>query len=452
MAAGGTWDKTGTKERAGTYINFESVRRDTLGGGERGTVLLPLADTDYGPAKKWIAVTAAAPDAAMALFGHSIYEENDNMLLIREALKGAGTVLAYLCTEGKTAAFGSGGGLNATARYKGSRGNRLTYMAAANPLGGFDVEIYLDKTRVSLYEGIQSAKELDGDPYIVFSEDAENETALSETAGVTLTGGEDAKTEHADVMDFLDEAGIKKGWQTMAFPFTDESMQAALRSKIRYLREETGTYVQAAAPNFAADYEGIINVANSYVTGDKALTAAQATAYVAGITAGADNVQSNTNRIVENASDIVGELDHEAIVAALKAGKFVFSKSEEDQIVVENDINSLVTLSDTKDKTYRKNRVIRVLDSIGNSVKENFPPNRFDNDPDGWDIMEGLGKSILKLYGPRSDGGTGAIRDVDYDNDFLVDREKSNGDTTFFCIAVTPVDSAEKLYFTIETR
>ena len=61
--------------------------------------------------------------------------------------------------------------------------------------------------------------------------------------------------------------------------------------------------------------------------------------------------------------------------------------------------------------------------------------------------MEGIGKTILKQFAEA-----GAIAAVDYDNDFLVDRELSQGDETFFNVGLQPVDSAEKLYFTIATR
>ena len=54
--------------------------------------------------------------------------------------------------------------------------------------------------------------------------------------------------------------------------------------------------------------------------------------------------------------------------------------------------------------------------------------------------MEGIGKTILKQYEEA-----GAIKNVDYDGDFLVDR-------TFFNVGLEPVDSAEKLYFTVSTR
>ena len=61
--------------------------------------------------------------------------------------------------------------------------------------------------------------------------------------------------------------------------------------------------------------------------------------------------------------------------------------------------------------------------------------------------MEGVGKSILKQF-----EDVGAITNVDYDADFLVDREASYGDKTYFDVNLQPVDSAEKLFFTVHTH
>ena len=77
----------------------------------------------------------------------------------------------------------------------------------------------------------------------------------------------------------------------------------------------------------------------------------------------------------------------------------------------------------------------------------NFPPNKFDNNATGWDIMEGIGKTILKQF-----EDAGALKNVDYDNDFTVDRGRSSGDETYFNVGLEAVDSAEKLFFTIKTR
>ena len=61
--------------------------------------------------------------------------------------------------------------------------------------------------------------------------------------------------------------------------------------------------------------------------------------------------------------------------------------------------------------------------------------------------MEGVGRSIIKSF-----ADAGAIDEVDLDNDFVVDRENSSGDQTFFNVGIKPLDSAEKLYFSVSTR
>lgn len=61
--------------------------------------------------------------------------------------------------------------------------------------------------------------------------------------------------------------------------------------------------------------------------------------------------------------------------------------------------------------------------------------------------MEGIGRSLLKKFREA-----GAIKNVDLDNDFLVDRELSEGDETYFNVGLEPVDSSEKIYFTVTTR
>lgn len=445
--AGGTFDKAVGKVRPGTYVNIKDTTYESIEDAARGTVLIPLINTDYGPAGTMIMLTCTAPDAAKEKLGHSVYDSDaaGNMLLIREAFKNAATVIVYICTEGTTAASGAGGGLTATAKYKGTRGNALSYSVTANPVGGYDVEVYLDSTKMEAYEGITDVSALAASEYIDFA--AEDEAELTEVAGVTLTGGESEDTTNAEITAFLDAADSVK-FNTIACPFVDSSLLTAVMTKVKYMRDNEGKKVQAVVANMSnPDYEGIINVTNSYALNDVELTAAQATAFVAGITAGAAYTESNTYRTVDGATAVIAPKSHEEAVAAINAGEFFFSVSEQGEIIVEYDINSLVTFGDGKGESYRKNRVLRVLDAFHDSLVLNFPPNKYNNSTTGWDIMEGVGRSILKLYYEA-----GAIDDVDYNSDFCVDRENSKGDMTYFDVGIKPVDSAEKLFFTVATR
>lgn len=451
--AGGSFDINIPKKRPGVYINFQSVRQETLGGSDRGTVIIPLGSTDWGPAGEMLAITPEAPDANFTKLGYSVYDNdaNGNMLMIREALKGCSKVIAYICTEGTAAASGTGGGLTGTAKYKGARGNKLKYVITANPVSGFDVEIFIDTAKVEEFKGVATYADLAGSEWITFAKSSD-EAVITATTGVTLTGGTNGSTTSTEVAAFL-TACEGENWDTMAFPFTDASLKAAVLAKIQYLRNNVGRLVQATAPGFTADYEGIINVTDSYGLDDGTeLTTAQACAYVAGITAGADAATSNTYKVVAGAVKVVNPKSTAEAEAAIDNGEFFFSMSEAGNVVCEYDINSLTTFGNGKDSGYRKNKIQRIFAQFSDMIKANFPPNKFTNDEDGWGIMEGIGKTILKRMGPRSQGGSGALQNIDYNSDFLVDKERSVGDQTYFNVGIQPVDSAEKLYFTVSTR
>ncbi len=465
--AGGRFDKLIGKERPGTYINFESGRdNNSVKTGTRGVVIIPLPKPTYGPAKKFIKLTADNPDAESATFGYSIYDNDPNrqMLFIREAFKRAMTVYVYILTEGKKAqaeiimtrngdsedeATGiTTNTLTATAKYGGSRGNVFTVTIDANPLGGYDVIIHLEGSKVAQYEGLNTIEELIalGNPYIDFS----GKGHLGEAAGTNLEGGSNEEAANVDITTFIDDWENVK-FNTVAFPFNGESSESikhAALIKIKYMRDNMGRGVQAVIPDAGnMNYEGVINVTNSVSLGGDILSRAEACAWVAGATAGATNKESLTYNQYVGATEVIGLKSNEEAIAAIKAGEFFFSVSDNKEIVVEYDINSLTTFEDKKDKSYRKNRIIRVFNSFHEAVQLNFPPNKFDNNTNGWEIMEGIGKTILRQF-----EDAGAITNVSYDEDFIVDRESSADDETYFKIGLQAVDSAEKLYFTITTR
>lgn len=352
----------------------------------------------------------------------------------------------------------SANALTAKAMYGGERGNDLSFDCTPNEDNeeAFDVTVYLDNAVVETFEELKTVGDLmaAGSAWIAFKGD--EAAALEEFSAISLTGGTNGTINTIDITKFLD-ASEAIHWNTMAFPLDSKensSLLTAAVSKIKYLRDDVGKYRKLVVANYAPNYEGVINVCNGYVLSDGTVVdATMATAWVAGADAGADCVTSNTYKAVEDAADIYGLLSHTEAVAAIKAGKFFFSFNEKQEVVVEYDINSLTTYGDgKKGKNWRKNRVLRVMDSLGESIQLNFPPNKFDNDPDGWNIMEGIGKTLLKLYGPKSEDGVGALKNIDFDTDFLVDREKSEDDKTFFDVYIQPVDSSEKLYFTVTTH
>jgi hypothetical protein len=447
--AGGNFDINSPKVRPGDYINYKAKQKYSISTSTRGTCVIPLIGYDWAEDKSWIEISADAPDAQIVKLGRSIYDDNKFMRMIRLAMENAVTAKVYVISGG-TKAKVENESVTITALYAGELGNQITVTSVENVDGGFDVKIYLAGELVETIEGAKSIDELTaaGSNYVTFSGTGE----LSAFAGAVLTGGAPAETTNSAVTDFYDRIE-KVSFDTALIPVSDEALVQAAVSKVKFLRTKVGKTVQFVIPKCEGDHEGVIGIWNSFVFDEKDMSLDEAAAWFTGATAGASNTQSNTYKVVSGATAVVGELTNEEAEKAILSGHTFFSTSDDTgEVIVEYDINSLVNTGTEKDNSYKKNRVIRVLDSFANDLKSTFPPNKFDNDPDGWKIMEGLGKDLLKQYGPKSDNGVGAIKNIDYDNDFLVDTSRSSGDSTYFNVAIQPVDSAEKLYFSISTQ
>lgn len=446
--AGGTFDPMVKKVRPGTYINFYTENAESVGASERGITVIPLIDHNYGPAGEFIKLTNASPDAEIAKLGYSVYDSK--LLLLREAFKCANTVYAYIINASTVKATATGGGIKATAKYAGSRGNSFKYSITANTVSGFDVCVYLDTDMVSEYKGIENPAALAklDDPYVDFAT-VEGSSAFTETASTTLTGGVDVTATNAKYTDFLD--GLESIYfNSFAFPVSGdnaESLKAAMKTKVVYLAESCGKRIHAAVPNYVCDCQYIINVTNGVILSDAEIDNVKVCAYVAGLYAGTSYTESNTYKEYEGAVEVLGKKTNEQAIAAINNGEFFFTLSEQGDVVVESDINSLTTFANGVDSSYSKNRVQRVFDTVNSLLQNNFPPNKYNNDETGWDIMEGIGAGILKSL-----ENEGAIKNVDTDNDFLVDRSASAKDYTYFNVYIQPVDSAEKLYFKVKTN
>lgn len=434
----GRFDRTKGRVRPGTYINVDSSKKAAVSFAARGNVLIPLVNS-WGPHGRLIKIEAADISSADVLLGNSV----DDILLLKEAFKGAGTVLVYNLNKGVEAKVVKDD-LTVTARYAGTRGNDLRVTCAAVPGGGYDITVVLGTSTVEEFTGvvdIAGAAALDSG-YVRFSGQGE----LSEFAGLSLTGGTSAEIAKSDIAGMLDDIE-DEDVSSIAFPFVDNELKTVALSKSRYLRDSCGKSMQVVVADYPdADYEGVINVTNSYALADGTqLTSAQATAYVAAVTASATELVSNTYRPVPDADTVVGRKTNEQAEEAIRKGEFFFTQ-QGDAVIVEYDINSLHTFSETRSESFRKNKVIRVFDAVSDSIRETFPPNRFPNSSLGWDLMDGLCQTILQYFLDE-----GAIRDVDLANDMKVDRGRSGGDSVFFDARIHAVDAAEKLYFTVIT-
>ena len=443
--AGGTFKLSTPKVRPGTYVNIRNGKQPTASSAPSGVAIIPLIGYDWGPRGEMIHLTNESPDAAKIKFGRSIYDDNEFMIMLQLIFLNATEAYVYIADGGEkakgTITLKSGTG-NAVAKYPGSLGNKLKIVSVANPEGGFDVSIVLDGSEVELIEGATKIADLKSD-YVDFSGEGE----LTAFASASLTGGTDEESkQNASVATFLDMAEKIK-FNYMAFPTTEESLITAAVSKIKYIRNSIGWKCGLVVADSAADYEDIYNLTNSFEYAGVKLTTAQATAWLAGAAAAAGYTTSLTYTTVAGATAIVGGKTNEEAIQAIKHGETFFTSSESGDVILEYDVNSKVTFTQDDPTDILKGRPCRVYDSFANDLLLTFIPGKFNNDPTGWTVIEGLGRAILKAY--QNDG---AIQNVDEENDFIVDRGASTGDSVYITCGIQPVDSAEKYYFTVIAR
>lgn len=449
--AGGTFKLSQPKVRPGTYVNVINGKQPSAAGVPGGIAMIPLMGYDYGPREQWIHLTASSPDAGKAMFGRSIYDDNDIMLQLQLLFANANEVYVWICDNGAVkakaeATVGGSAKSTITAKHPGSLGNKIQLVSVANPVDGFDVSVLLNGSEVENFEGAKTVGDLAGSTYVDITK-ADASKALAAFASLSLTGGTDGSTgENASVAKFLD-AAEKVKFNVMAFPSTETSLQTALLTKIKYIRNGIGWKCKAVAPNFKADHEGIYNLTNSFRYGEKDLTVAQACAWLAGAAAAADYVTSLTYKQVVGATAVVGEKNNEASEKAIKAGEIFFNVDDAGNVIIEYDVTSKTTFTQDDPVDLKKGRPSRVYDTLANELLLTFVPNRFDNNSDGWSVMEGLGRAILMAY--QNDG---AITNVDLEADFQVDQSMSSGDSVYINVGVQAVDSAEKYYFTVTAR
>lgn len=435
--AAGTWT-TQNKVRPGVYINFESVPKPLGTVGDRGivTMALPLS---WGEAKKIITIEAG--EDPFNKLGYDI--TSTQLLLIREALKRAKTLLLYRLNTG-TKATATIDNLTVAAKYGGVRGNDLSIVIQTNVdnPAKFDVKTLLDGKEMDA-QTVATVDELQGNDWVDFS----GTGVLNATAGVNLTGGADGEVTNQDHMDYLAAIEVQD-FNTMALASDDQTLKSLYVSFVKRMRGDEGKKIQVVMPNYPdADYEGVISVKNGVILSDgTVIDAVKAVAWVAGATAGADINQSLTYQAYDDAVDVDTRYTNSQIIDALNNGEFLFSPSD-GKAIVEQDINTLTSFTPTKGKQFRKNRVIRVLDGIAVDFKrifESYYIGKVNNNEDGRNIFKNECVNYLTTL-----QNIAAIQNFDSQTDITV-QQGSESDSVVVELYVQPVDSVEKLYFTIK--
>lgn len=443
MAGGGTWE-TQNKVRPGVYIRFRSEEGTGLTVGEHGTVAI-CEPMSWGPVGQVMTVEAGTDTTPFC--GYSITQPQARFLqqIFLGSNRTAGANMVYLyrpSADSSSPASATVTPLTATAKYPGARGNDISIVITedADSSGVFTVNTVVDGQIVDS-QTAETVGDLKANDWVTFSGTGD----LVATTGAPLTGGADGTVQATAYSTFLTNIEPYK-FDILIYDGTESTVQTAMISFIKRIAEGNGQYAQLVASGLTnPDSRYVINVKSGVTLNDgTALTAAQACWWVGGAQAGAMYNESLTNAVYPNAVAASPVNTNSQIIAALNAGEFVLT-ADNGAVRVEQDINSLVTYTAEIGSVYRKNRVMRLCNTIANDVYRQFVENYLgitNNNETG----RALFKSAIVGYMLELQGAE-AIQNFSADD---VEVLPGNDiDSILINLAVHAVDSTEKVYMAV---
>lgn len=435
MALGGGTFLAQNKVLPGSYINFISAARASANLSDRGYAAMPL-ELDWGIEGEVFEVTKGDfQKNSLSIFGYD--HTHDKMKGLRDLFLNIQTLYAYRLNGGGVKATNT----FATAKYSGIRGNDLKIVIQANVdiPSNFDVKTILGTITVDV-QTVSTAAELVSNDYVDFKTGA----TLTVTASTPLTDGANGTVDGTSHQNFLDKIE-SYSFNAMGVAATDDTTKGLYVNFNKRFRDEIGQKFQLVVYNKDADYEGVISVKNK--TADLDRSEASLVYWVTGITAGCEVNKSNLNKRYDGEFIVDAEYTQVQLETAIKAGEFTLHKVGSD-IRVLSDINSLVTISDTKGDIFKDNQTIRVVDKIANDIAVLFNSKYLGNVPNNAAGRISLWSDIVKHHQELET--IGAIEDFNAD-----DITVSQGDSKKAVVVndgVTIVNTMDQLYMTVTVQ
>lgn len=251
-----------------------------------------------------------------------------------------------------------------------------------------------------------------------------------------------------DIEDALEDLATVE-FNVLVYPYDGAgaaAIQSAIKTWVEAMRSDEGVKIQGVMANFVGNSEAIINVTQGVKLSDETtLTAAQCTAWVGGVTAGANINQSNTGRKYVGAIDVVPRMTKTEMEEAITAGEFIFKVDTAQNVTAVYDINSLTTVTVDKGAAFKKNRVIRTLDGINNDITQIFESNyvgKVNNNADGRSLLRA---SLVEYFNELQ--RLAAIQNFAPED--VTVNPGTDSDAVVIDCYIQPVDSVEKIYITV---
>ena len=431
MALGGGTFTSQNKKLPGTYINFVSAASASAALSDRGVATMPL-ELDWGTEGKVFEVSSEDYSKnSQKIFGYTA--DNAKMQGLNDLFIGANKLYAYRLNTGGVKASNE----YAQALYSGVRGNdiRIVIQENADSEDMYDVMTYLGTEKVD-EQTVGKAAELTANDYVTFKE-----KELSVTAGVPLAGGTNGTVDGASHQAYINKIE-PYSFNTMGVVTSDDSTKRLYAAFVKRMREEVGVKFQLVLHNYSADYMGVINVKNKVT--DEGWAEGSLVYWVTGAQSGCAVNKSCQNKRYDGAFTVDTDYTQNDLKTAIADGEFVLHNVSGDVRVLE-DINSMVSVSDTQGDVFKDNQTVRVIDQIGNDDAVLFNtkylgvvPNNASGRVSLWADLVKIRQQLLEL---------GAIENFT-DTDVTVEQG-DNRKSVVVTGSIQVVNAMSKVYMTI---
>lgn len=433
MLGGGTFT-TQNKILPGSYINFVSLNKANASLSDRGIVTMPLI-LDWGESDKIVEITNSDfQKNALKLFGYDY--SHAKMKGLRDLFLNAQKLYAFRLNGSGVKASNT----YATAKYAGTRGNDIKIVIQKNvdDVTKYNVKTVLD-TIVVDEQIVSKASELVDNDYVTFKTNA----TLAVTAGTAMENGTNSEVNGTAYQNYLDKIESFT-FNVMGVATTSTEIKNLIVAFTKRMRDEVGAKFQTVLHDIAADYEGVINVVNK-VTADDNFDESSIVYFVTGIEANCAINKTCLNKIYTGEFEVNTDYTQTQLEEAIQDGKLVLHNVNNEVRILE-DVNSLVTTSETKGDIFKNNQTIRVADQIANDIAVLFNTKYLGNVPNNESGRISLWTDIVKHHTQLQD--IGAIEDF-ADEDVTVEAGNTKASVVINDV-ITIINAMSQLYMTVK--
>ena len=446
----GTWESQ-NKIRPGVYINYVFSEAELINYANTGALalnyMLPLNPQDV------IEITSA-DIKQKTLEKYGVTQGSDAYKYITTLLKYSSKLVLYSpkVTDAANARLTVSGKYTAIAKYPGTEGNKIAIEVVGEAGKAKTFNTYYNDELVAIQTVANGETEVIGNNDFVDI----TVTATPDAAVPTLlTGGTNGTMNPTGFTSFLNELQNKE-IEVLAVCLKEEDYDFSIIED--FINSYNSNHVQKVVVVYpitgetvvVRNSEFVIAVANQSATLQNGLVLdnVKLAGYLGAKEAGADYTEDLTFNLCEDIVSIT-ELSNEAIETNIKQGVMNLSLRSDRNVVIEDDINSLILLGDNQSSSLKSNDTLRLLNDLSYrivSYGENVVIGKKKVTETTLNLVKAFIIEIMNEYSKEQ-----VIVNFDSKNDVqVVFGEQDDG---ILCtVAIQKTQSAKKLYFSIGVR